>query len=272
MKNILVPTDFSTCAQHAVDAALQIAKQTGARLHFLHILPAEDEHPHVSGPKATPVHTTAKGLSQDGLNKLVAQASRLGLIATPLLVFDKGSERIENYIKPLNIDLIVMGSHGSTGMRELVIGSNTQRVVRHSTAPVFVVKNKIKEPFRMDHIIYASTFATDTLRDFDQVAHFALLWKSTLDILFVNFKDKVTDQATMNRIAKELTLPYPGLNYTINNIETNDEEWAIHQFVEKIDADMIAITTHDKTGFISHSVAEDLVNHEAIPVFVIAGK
>ncbi len=76
----------------------------------------------------------------------------------------------------------------------------------------------------------------------------------------------------MNRIAKELTLPYPKLQYTVNDIETNDEEWGIHQFVEKINADMIAITTHDKTGFLSHSVAEDLVNHETIPVLVIGGK
>lgn len=76
----------------------------------------------------------------------------------------------------------------------------------------------------------------------------------------------------MNKIIKELTLPYPKLKYTVNDIETNDEEWAIHQFAEKINADLIAITTFDKTGFISHSVAEDLVNHETIPVFVISGK
>lgn len=271
MKKILVPTDFSVCAQNAADVAIQIAQRAGASIHFLHILPADDEHPHVSGPKATPAKTPAKGHSQDELNKLVAQAERLGLKATPLLIFNKGNERIEDYIKPLNIDLIVMGSHGATGIRELVMGSNTQRVVRHSSVPVLVVKNIINEPFSMDHIIYASTFAADTIHDFDQVANFTQLWKATLDILFINFKDKVIDQATMNRIAKELTLPYPDLRYTVNDIETNDEEWGIHQFVEKINADMIAITTHDKTGFLSHSVAEDLVNHEAIPVLVIGG-
>ncbi len=200
------------------------------------------------------------------------QSRTARLNATPLLVFDKGNERIENYIRPLDIDLVVMGSHGASGIRELVIGSNTQRVVRHATVPVLVVKNKIKEPFNIDRIIFASTFATDTISDFDQVARFAKLWNATLDILFVNFKDKVIDQTTMNRIAKELTLPYPELKYTVNDIETNDEEWGIHQFVDQTDADMVALTTHDRTGFIPHSVAEDIVNHEKIPVLVIGGK
>jgi nucleotide-binding universal stress UspA family protein len=214
MKKILVPTDFSACSQNAVDVALETALRAKAGIHFLHILPAEDEHPHVSGPKAAAVHSTAKGKAQDELNKLVAKANGLGLSATPLLAFDKGNERIENYIAPLNIDLIVMGSHGATGIRELVIGSTTQRVVRHSTVPVFVIKNKIEDPFKIEQIIYASTFAADTIHDFDQVARFAQFWNATIDILFINFKDKEIDRATIDRIAKELTLPYPGTNYT----------------------------------------------------------
>ena len=49
------------------------------------------------------------------------------------------NEQIERYIKPLNIDFVVMGSHGATGIRELVIGNNTQRIVRKSSIPVLVI-------------------------------------------------------------------------------------------------------------------------------------
>jgi hypothetical protein len=74
-------------------------------------------------------------------------------------------------------------------------------------------------------------------------------------------------------VVKELTLPYPDLSTTQNNIEVNDEEWGIHQFLEKTGADMMAITKYNKTGFIlSHSVAEDLVKHEEVPILVLGSE
>ena len=203
---------------------------------------------------------------------LVVKASKLGITATPLLVFDKGNEQIENYMNPLNIDFVVMGSHGATGIREFVIGSNTQRVVRNATIPVLVIKNLPMNQFSIGSIVFASTFQEDVLSAFDIVARLALLWKATVHILFVNFRDKLANQVRINHIVQELTMPYPNLFCTQSSVEVNDEEWGIHEFMEKSGAQMIAITKHDKTGFLlPHSVAEDLVNHEEVPILVIAG-
>lgn len=269
MKNILVPTDFSDCAQNAAKAAVLIAARLKAEIHFLHIM--------ASPPVARVPHekkSTAKNLEEsharNGLNLLVAMATQAGLKATPLLVFDRGNEKIENYINPFKIDLIVMGSHGATGIRELVIGSNTQRLVRHSPVPVLVVKNMIAGSFKMESIVFASTFKEDIAPALDQVVNFARLFKATVHMLFINFIDKLTDQKSIEAIVQKLTRSYPDVSFTSNTAEANDEEWGIHQFVEMIDADLIALTTGDKTGFlVKHSVAEDLVNHEKIPVLVI---
>jgi nucleotide-binding universal stress UspA family protein len=269
MKNILVPTDFSDCAQNAATVALLLARKANATIHFLHIMPDPEESMHVpiTKPKGS---NTRKGHAQDELNVLVNKATQLGVTASPLLVFDKGNERIENYIKPLNIDFIVMGSHGATGIREFVIGSNTQRVVRHSLVPILVIKNLNADKFTIQNIVFASTFEENVQSAFDLVATLAKLWKATINILFVNFIDKLANQKTIDRLVKELTNSYPDLVTTNSNVEVNDEEWGIHQFVENTSSDMIAITTHDKTGFLlTHSVAEDLVNHEEIPILVI---
>lgn len=197
-------------------------------------------------------------------------ATQAGIKATPLLVFDRGSEKIENYISPLKIDLIVMGSHGARGIRELVVGSNTQRLVRHSSVQVLVVKNRISEPIKMESIVFASTFKEDITPALDQVVNFARLFKATVHMLFINFIDKLTDQKSIEAIIQKLTRSYPDVPFTSNTAEANDEEWGIHQFVEMIDADLVALTRGDKTGFlVRHSVAEDLVNHEKIPVLVI---
>jgi nucleotide-binding universal stress UspA family protein len=96
------------------------------------------------------------------------------------------------------------------------------------------------------------------------------LCKATVHILVINFIERPGDQALIDKVVKELTLPYPDVSTTQSSIEVNDEEWGVHQFLEKTGADMMAITKYDKTGFIlSHSVAEDLVNHEDVPVLVI---
>jgi len=269
MKNILVPTDFSPCAQNAAKAAIQLAVRLKASIHFVHLMPVSDELslPHVS---QTALHNHEKGHAQNQLNLLVATASRLGLTATPLLVFDKGNERIENYIVPLAIDLIVVGSHGATGIRELVIGSNTQRLVRNSSVPVLVIKHNITDSFKTESIVFASTFSEEMIDPFNKLVEIARLLGANVHILFINFIDKLVSQEVMDKIVQKLIRPFPDVQFTTNTAEANDEEFGIHQFVEMIHADIVAITTHDKTGFlIRHSVAEDLVNHENIPVLVL---
>ncbi len=273
MKNILVPTDFSYSADKAADTAMLVAAKFSAEIHFLHITQNIDENMHVPHNTNISLANPQKGHAQNELNLLVAKATKRGLKATPLLVFDKGGELMENYIKPLQIDLIVMGSHGATGFRELVIGSNTQHVVRHSSVPVLVIKNLTKGIFNIENILFASTFQDDSTKAFDFVADFAKAWKATVHILFINFIDKVTNQDTIDLVVQKLTKSHPDLVCTSSSIEANDEEWGIHQFVDKIGGvDMVALTTQEKVGFIlSHSVAEDLVKHSELPVLVLNG-
>lgn len=270
MKNILVPTDFSACAQNAARAAIMLAAQAKADIHFLHIMPGTGEEVHVPRVSKIPIHNSQEEHANNELNLLVASASQGGLKAFPMLVFDKGNERIENYVKRLNIDLIIMGSHGATGIRELIIGSNTQRVVRDSSVPVLVIKRTISVQLKIKSIVFASTFKEDVSKAFEFVVNLAQLFKSSVDILFINFIDKMTDEESIEDIVQNLTKRYPNVSFTSSTAEANDKEWGIHQFIEMVNADMVALTTYDKTGFLGRrSVAEDMVNHEEIPVLVI---
>ena len=203
MRSILVPTDFSDCAQNAANAAIFIAVKLKASIHFLHVMPLTDELMHVPHVSQVTTHDQKKGQAQNGLNLLVSSATRLGLTATPMLVFDSGNERIENYITSLGIDLIVMGSHGATGIRELVIGSNTQRVVRNSPVSVLVIKQPISDPFKIENIVFASTFREEIVLPFNQVALLAKLWNAKVHILFINFIDKLVDQ--VKQLARRTT-------------------------------------------------------------------
>jgi hypothetical protein len=101
------------------------------------------------------------------------------------------------------------------------------------------------------------------------VAELAKIWRSDLHVLFVGVTDTF-HRAGQQKIIQRLRVAYGALKITASNIESNDEEWGIHQFAELIEADMITITAHDQVGrFFSRSVAEGLAGREKMPVLVI---
>lgn len=138
MKNILVPTDFSDCADEATIVALDIARRAKAEICFLHLCKVTPigSHAAVHGGTSNCDHHSGEGHVKNELDKLVRLAENLGIHAKPVLVRDGGQERIKKYVRPFNIDFIVMGSHGASGLKDIFIGSNAQRMVGDSSVPV----------------------------------------------------------------------------------------------------------------------------------------
>lgn len=275
MKNILVPTDFSDCSRVAEEVGIKLAKKANAEIHFFHIqwtpvtwtsLPLESE-------SLYPETKSQIGYAKSELNRLVKKAQDQGLHAKQFLLFDKGRPEIENHIRHHKHDFIVMGSHGTSGVTEL-LGSNAQRVVRHSPSPVLVVKSSTKK-FDVKNIVFASSFEEDLHHPFLQVIELADLLGAQIHLLYVNqpFNFKETDLIEEN--IHSFHSKCPRGTCTINIYNALNEERGIQKFAEKINADIIAITTHGKTGFmkmISHSITESLVNHSDIPILSVNAK
>jgi nucleotide-binding universal stress UspA family protein len=277
MKKILVPTDFSPCADHAVAVALEIAKKAGSEIDFLHLFPETSGSMHTLPRESQLTHhreqDAALGLAKSSLDELVTRAEKMGVRAKPVLVMDKGVDKIENYIKPLEIGLVVMGSHGASGIRELIVGSHTQRVVRHSSIPVLVVKYK-PDPVEFSNILFASTFHEDPAPHMDCLIRFARLWNSTIHLLYIGLEKDKQSKAQVEEKMNALSSRFTDVKFTQNFITTNDPEWGIKHAARDIKPDVIGITTDITVGALlfNHSLAENLVNHEEIPVFVINTK
>ena len=84
-----------------------------------------------------------------------------------------------------DIDLIVMGSQGASGLQEMFIGSNTEKVVRRSKIPVLVIKKEVDD-FVVDNIIFASDFNKESKSTFHRVVHFAELFNAKVHLLYIN--------------------------------------------------------------------------------------
>ncbi len=272
MKNILVPTDFSDCARTAEEIGLEIAKKANAEIHFLHILstPLDWVKLPLEREDLYPETKAQVGHAKRELVKLKEKAESMGLKARKFLVYNKGREEIDEHIRHHKHDFIVMGSHGTQGFKK-VIGSNTQKVVRNSPAPVLVVKKR-PEKFEVRNMVFASTFQEDVHNPFHKVIEFADLMKAQIHLLNVNmpFNFIETDEAEANMQA--FLEECPRGTCSINIYNALNEERGIQKFTESINADVIALTTHGKTGFmkmISPSITESLVNETDIPVLSV---
>src|SRR5262249_46449390 len=121
VRTLVFPTDFSECSRHAGEQAAAIARHFGARLHVLHV------DPPVTAPTLPSRVTTAAAELGAGLD--VTTATTSGVPAHAICA----------YAQKVGADLIVMGTHGRTGVSRAVLGSVAEATVRHARCPVMTI-------------------------------------------------------------------------------------------------------------------------------------
>lgn len=141
---ILVPTDFSESSQHALQLAVRSVAEDGATLTLLHVAPLPAPYPTDYGPIPVPVLLpNLAELEAESLKLLTAQAKGdipEGMAWTPKSVLGVPADEIAREIEQGGYDLVVMGTHGRTGIRHLILGSVAERVLRSSKVPVLVTR------------------------------------------------------------------------------------------------------------------------------------
>ena len=149
VRHLLVPIDGSELTDAAVDAALELAKQSGARVSFFHVQPSYYGRPDVAiyGEGLVLDPALSEQFSQANarfaatiLEKALKQAQAAGVEASSnTCVSPLVHEAILEAAERLGCDLIAMASHGRRGLAGLLIGSETQRVLTHAKLPVLVI-------------------------------------------------------------------------------------------------------------------------------------
>lgn len=266
MKKLLVPCDFSTTSLHAFQFALDAAAQSNGTVHALHVI----ELPVLHDTVIMPVLSFEKDLMDELKQKadqefdgIVKKYNKGKVKVITEVKFGKISEIIRQYSHDEAIDCIIMGSHGAQGMREFFIGSNAEKIVRHSSVPVLVIKGTYKGPIK--NIVFPNTLQTESQEDLvmrvKALQHF---FNAHLHIVWINTPlNFATDTDTRDRLDK-FVKRYQFKNYTINIYNHVNPEDGIIDFANTLNAELIAMGTHGRKG-ISHvmygSLTESLVNH-----------
>jgi nucleotide-binding universal stress UspA family protein len=144
VRSILVPTDFSECARHAVPVAAELARLLGARVVCLHVVEPVVQ-PIGFAPVAEPMPAPELGerLEESAARDMPGfSKSRefAGLEVEDLLAHGDPAAEIVRVAEERGAGLIVISSHGRTGLGRIIFGSTAESVVRHARCPVLVVK------------------------------------------------------------------------------------------------------------------------------------
>jgi nucleotide-binding universal stress UspA family protein len=144
LRTILLPTDFSECAAHAVAPAAELARQAGARLLCLHVVepvvPAGGWAPVAEPLPLADIGDRLEDSAARELPKLARTAECAGLDVEEVIAHGEPAAEIVRVARERGADLIVISSHGRTGIGRILFGSTAESVVRYAHCPVLVVK------------------------------------------------------------------------------------------------------------------------------------
>ena len=271
MKRILVPCDFSKPSEEAFRTAVSIASKGDGEIHVLYVMDITFLH-----GKPTLSHAYAFNLNflkdeeTEAERKFQALWEKHAPLTLPVKFrYTIGSllSDIDNYVRQYKIDLIVMGTHGAGNFGW---GSNTEKVVTLVKIPVLSIRQHPTNPVQ-NVIVPVLPGWTDThfITEVNKLQEF---YKATIHLLWINtpheFKSDASSREDLQQFAANTGLS----NYSLNTRSDYTVEEGIYRFAKEINADMIAMATHGRTGLarrLRGSIAGDIVSHIDIPVWTI---
>ncbi len=272
MKKILVPVDFSECSEYALQVASKLAKEYDSEIIALHMLGMSDAVLTNSQTKEMLEGIYYIKLAEKRFREFLDKDYLKDLTITDSVYNYKNFNELNTVAIEKEADLIIMGSHGSSGLSEVFVGSNTEKVVRNSDVPVLVVKKGV-ENFKIENAVFACDFTEENLNAFNNaIKLFKSLDNTKVKLLYVNLPGQnYRSSKEMESRVKEFLYKANALNQLKNVVYYNDYtvEDGIFHYSNKMGVDIIALPTHGRRGlahFFAGSISEDLVNHSKIPV------
>lgn len=281
MIQILIPYDFSKMATHALDFVTKLPiPYTKVHLTLIHV---------VEFPLNSSVGTLGGGIDpladyqnqvyfkeltgqrKIALDRIKDKLSSPGYSITTRVEVGTVFREISRVIEELNPDLLVMGSSGTSGWEEFWIGSTTEKIVRTATCPVLTIKGDT-DPLTLKKILFASNFNEPDVRIAARIKTMQLLFDAQFYFVCIITPGNFKTSREANSSLKKFMSKFKFENIHTQVYNSLSEESGILEFADDIGADLIAMSTHGRTGILhllTGSIAEDVVNHSKRPVWTL---
>ena len=274
-KSILVPIDFSRHSLFALDKSIFLARLLRADLVFLHVIEEAIFTMAFTGKlfsrKKYKAEYQAK--AKTALQELIKEKIPSGVSVKSIIKFGTVYGSVIQTAKENNCSMIVMGTHGASGIQELLAGSNASKVVKTATCPVITIREKTKS-LGFKKIVLPLDLTRETLQKVKRAVDIANYFDSDLYVISVLM---TSDKRVRDRLNKQLELVKKYMMKQRIDCHTsllkgdNIVEQTLN-FAYDNDANLIMIMTRQDfklTELVWGSQAEQIVNHSRIPVMSV---
>lgn len=275
MTSILVPTDFSENANTAIEYACELGKSLGAKVLIVNIYTPAVTQYNIVSPLIQEETNRAQKIAEDKLKSIcdIVQEQYSPLDCQYKFLVGGIVDSIEKQIEENNIDLVIMGTRGASGLERILFGSNATKVIEKVKCPVLAVPRDV--PFETPkRIVYATDFNNAELAHVQKLATIANAFKAEIMMTHITTdKESLQSEEMLKRnFAKRVSeiTDYTPINYFVKYEEDIDR--ALESFTEQVDADWIALFTHTRSLFeklYNPSMTKSMAYHSKIPLLAI---
>ncbi|MDZ4711125.1 MAG: universal stress protein [bacterium] len=276
MIKILLPTDFSKASINAIEYALNFASGSNAKFIFYHSF-----IPFNSALSGTPEYNRKEIIKVEQELKIRIEKLKFKMnekfpdVAIEICI-DKGAEtrQIISYSKKNKIDLIIMGTTGASGLKEIIIGSVTADIIAKSECPVLAVPSNYKyKPIQK--MLMPTNYALHDLIALKFLFQFSVTKNAAIHFLHISPKGKpsVKDTELMEAFKKTINSSLKKRNKEFSLHQGNDAERCISNLVKKEKIDLTVVTTIKRKSFIDRffhsSLTKKMACHTRIPLLAL---
>lgn len=273
MKRILVPCDFSLPARQAYKVAIDIASNSNGEVLVMNTMAIPVLFETTFGVQPYPLDLLQSQKLEANAREAFERMKKDYPAEVPVSFFpvhDYLLSGIRDFTENRQVDLIVMGTSGSSGLEEFFIGSNTEKIVRFSKVPVIAVPGtaRVSEPVR--HIVFPNALEPDQIRLIGAVKQLQQFFSARLHVLYINTPDRFLNDADAYKRVEDFANQYSLQNCTVNVRNAPTETIGILHFAKEENCDLLAMATHGRKGLahlFAGSIAESVVNKIDCPIW-----
>ena len=277
MKKILVPTDLSELSEHALQFAVNFAKQAGDwEIILLNILtPVHSDAFSASGEVTMLQGATTERFNVEMMKKQMERLQESmqkyrGIFENISSTVRFNDDRLDlnRYVSEFETDMVIMGSTDKESFIDFLFGNATENVIRKLHCPVITIKNKpLGEEIR--NIVLAVDIEEEENEGMAHVAEYAEALGAQVHMVYVTAENG-SGSSNMDKL-KDLATEYKLKDFTINTVNNSDVEDGIANFARKTEAGLIAVLSGGKGKLhqlIFGSTANDMIKEANLPVLV----